>query len=159
MQSSPGLAEPAAGAFKSLKQGNAATLCAFAPTSLVLGVWDSRGGTGEKRPRLVRSLVRAWDVEVLHSAAQFNSIWKRLDEAQQGELKKEAEKRKVDLSAKGLADAPATFCKKTKIPLYQNGAPNPEARVLGGVQVKGRIEREVTLNLLALRGLRGGDAE
>ena len=31
--------------------------------------------------------------------------------------------------------------------------PNPEARVLGGVLVKGGIERTVTINLVALRGL------
>ena len=34
-------------------------MCALAPTSLVFGVWDSRGGTGEKRPRLVRAIIRA----------------------------------------------------------------------------------------------------
>ncbi len=158
LQSSPKLAELAADAFKQLKQGNAAPLCALAPTSLVFGVWDSRGGTGEKRPRLVRSLIRAWDVEVLHAAAQFTSVWKKLDETQQADLKKEAERKKVDLSVKGLADAPATF-RKTKIPQYHNGTPNPDARVLGGVLVKDRIEREVTVNLLALRGLRGGDKD
>jgi CRISPR-associated protein Csb1 len=157
VQSSPGLAAMAAAAFQELKKGDAAALCALAPTSLLFGVWDSRGGTGEKRPRLIRSLIRAWDVEVLHAAAQFNSVWKKLDEQQQVDLKKEADKKKVDLSVKGLQDAPATF-RKTKIPQYRkdDGAPNPDARVLGGVLVKGRIEREVTVNLLALRGLRGG---
>jgi|SRR5580658_89960 CRISPR-associated protein Csb1 len=158
VQCSPDLASLAADAFRELKQGNAALLCALAPTSLVFGVWDSRGGTGEKRPRLVRSLIRAWDVEVLHAAAQFTSVWKKLDEAQQMDLKKEADKKRVDLSVKGLQDAPATF-RKTKIPTNRDGAPNPDARVLGGVLVKGRIEREVTVNLLALRGLRGGDKE
>lgn len=144
-------------AFKALKQGNAAPLCALAPTSLVFGVWDSRGGTGEKRPRLVRSLIRAWDVNVVHAAAQFSSVWKKLDETQQKALEEEAKKRSVKLSVKGLADAPSTFRKfKTKeIRLYRDGAPNPDARVLGGVFVKGRIEREITVNLLALRGLRG----
>lgn len=159
VQSSPSLAELAAEAFKELKRGNAVPLCALAPTSLVFGVWDSRGGTGEKRPRLVRSLIRAWDVEVLHAAAQFSSVWKKLDEGQQEALEKEATQKKVKLSAKGLADAPATFRKfKTKeIRLYRDGAPNPDARVLGGVLCRGRIEREVTVNLLALRGLRGRD--
>ena len=66
-------------AFESLRRGDAGPLCALAPTSLVFGVWDSRGGSGEKRPRLVRSIVRAWDVDVLHAAAQFNSVWKALD--------------------------------------------------------------------------------
>jgi CRISPR-associated protein Csb1 len=153
---SPGLAPKVTEAFKALRVGDAGPMCALAPTSLVFGVWDSRGETGEKRPRLVRSIIRAWDVEVLHTAAQFNSVWKKLDEKQQEELKREAKSTKVDLSEKGLADAPATF-RKTKSPSYRDGAPNPEARVLGGVLVKGRIEREVTVNLVALRGLRGGD--
>jgi CRISPR-associated protein Csb1 len=156
VQSSPGLLKLIAPAFKKLQQGDAGPLCAIAPTSLVFGVWDSRGDTGEKRPRLVRSIIRAWDVEPLHAAAQFNSVWKLLDEEQQEELKKEAKAKKTDLSEKGLADAPATF-RKTKVQQYRDGAPNPDARVLGGVRVNGRIEREVTVNLVALRGLRGAN--
>jgi CRISPR-associated protein Csb1 len=166
VQSSPDLLKLIAPAFKALQQGDAGPLCTIAPTSLVFGVWDSRGDTGEKRPRLVRSIIRAWDVEPLHAAAQFNSVWKLLDEEQQEELKREAKAKKTekakktDLSEKGLADAPATF-RKTKIPQYNRdtGLPNPEARVLGGVFVKenGRIEREVTVNLVALRGLRGAN--
>lgn len=156
VQASPELLKVLSPAFKALQQGDAGPLCATAPTSLVFGVWDSRGDTGEKRPRLVRSIIRAWDVEPLHAAAQFNSLWKLLDEEQQEALKKEAEAKKVKLSEKGLADAPATF-RKTKVSQYLNGAPNPEARVLGGVLVRGRIEREVTVNLVALRSLRGKD--
>jgi len=156
VQSSPDLLKLIAPAFKKLQQGDARPLCTIAPTSLVFGVWDSRGSTGEKRPRLVRSIIRAWDVEPLHAAAQFNSIWKVLDDEQQAELKKEAKAKKTDLSEKGLADAPATF-RKTKAPQYRDGVPNPEARVLGGVLAKGPIEREVTVNLVALRGLRGAD--
>lgn len=157
---SPTLAPEIAKAFEALRnKGNAAPLAAIAPTSLVFGVWDSRGGTGEKRPRLVRSIIRAWDVEVLHSAAQFNSVWKALSEEQQKELEKEAKAKKIKLSVKGFADAPATFRDtKNKIPNFVNGAPNPEARVLGGVLAKGRIERDVTINLVALRGIRGKDA-
>jgi CRISPR-associated protein Csb1 len=157
VQSCGGLAELAADAFKALQQGDATKLCALAPTSLVFGVWDSRGETGEKRPRLVRSVVRAWDVEILHAAAQFNSVWKKLDAKQRDELEKEAKAKKVDLAEKGFKDAPAVFRKGTKAPQYANGAPNPEARVLGGVLVKDRIERDVVLNLVALRGLRGGN--
>lgn len=159
VQSCPGLAELVEDALKALQQrGDAGPLCSLVPTSLVFGIWDSRGSTGEKRPRLVRSVIRAWDVEVLHAAAQFNSVWKLLDQNQQTELKERAKKEKVDLSEKGLADAPVVF-RKTKIPQWLNGAPNPEARVLGGVLVKDRIEREVTVNLVALRGLRGEDDE
>jgi CRISPR-associated protein Csb1 len=158
VQSSPGLVEAVSTAFETLRQGDAGPLCALAPTSLVFGVWDSRGGTGEKRPRLVRAIIRAWDVERLQAAAQFNSVWKGLDEDQRDELEKEAKKQKTKLSEKGFADAPAVFKPKVKIPKYIDGGPNPEARVLGGVLVKGRIEREVTVNLVALRGLRGKDA-
>lgn len=154
---SPTLAPEIAKAFEALRnKGNAAPLAAIAPTSLVFGVWDSRGGTGEKRPRLVRSIIRAWDVEVLHSAAQFNSVWKALSEEQQQELEKEAKAKKIKLSVKGFADAPATF--RTDKNQFVNGAPNPEARVLGGVLAKGSIERDVTINLVALRGIRGKDA-
>lgn len=156
---SPTLAPEMAKAFEALhNNGNAAPLAAIAPTSLVFGVWDSRGGTGEKRPRLVRSIIRAWDVEVLHSAAQFNSVWKALSEEQKEDLKKEAKAKKVELSEKGFADAPAVFRKmKLDISKLRDGAPNPEARVLGGVLAKGAIERDVTINLVALRGLRGKD--
>lgn len=154
---SPTLAGEVAKAFEALRnKGNAAPLCTIAPTSLVFGVWDSRGGSGEKRPRLVRSIIRAWDVDVLHSAAQFNSVWKALSEEQQKELEKEAKAKKIKLSVKGFADAPATF--RTDKYQFINGAPNPEARVLGGVLAKGPIERDVTINLVALRGLRGKDA-
>lgn len=157
---SPTLSGAFAEAFEELRRtGNATPLCALAPTSLVFGVWDSRGGSGEKRPRLVRSIIRAWDIDVLHSAAQFNSVWKALSEEQKAELDKAPKAKGVKLSTKGLADAPATF-RKTKIPEYdREGMPNPEARVLGGVLAKGPIERDVTINLVALRGLRGKDAE
>ncbi len=157
VQASPELLRVLGPAFKALQQGDAGLLCAAAPTSLVFGVWDSRGDTGEKRPRLVRSIIRAWDVELLHSAAQFNSLWKLLDEEQQEELEKEAKAKKVKLSEKGLADAPGVFRQKPQVEKHVNGSPNPEARVLGGVLVRGRIEREVTVNLVALRGLRGKD--
>lgn len=157
VQASPDLRKVLEPAFEALQRGEAGPLCAVAPTSLVFGVWDSRGDTGEKRPRLVRSIIRAWDVEPLHAAAQFNSIWKLLDKEQQEVLKKEAEAKKVKLSEKGLADASCVFRPKLKIKNFVNDSPNPEARVLGGVLVRGRIEREVTVNLVALRGLRGKD--
>lgn len=157
---SPTLAPEIAKAFEALRNsGNAGPLAAIAPTSLVFGVWDSRGGTGEKRPRLVRSIIRAWDVEILHSAAQFNSVWKALSEEQQKELAAEEKKKgKLELSAVGLKDAPATFRKTDKIPQFVGGASNPEARVLGGVVAKGPIVRDVTINLVALRGIRGKNA-
>ncbi len=159
VQSSGELAKQIKKAFSKLREkGNASDLCAIAPTSLVFGVWDSRGGSSEKRPRLVRSVIRGWDVEVLHAAAQFNSVWKELDEAQQKALQDEAKKQKKKLSVKGFADAPAIF-RDTKSPQYYQGSPNPDARVLGGVLVKGCVQRDITINLVALRGLQAGSPE
>lgn len=164
VQSSGDLAKRIREAFAELrKTGNAGPLCAIAPTSLVFGVWDSRGGSSEKRPRLVRSVIRAWDVDVLHAAAQFNSMWKELDEAAQKVLTDEAKKQGKKLSVKGFADAPATFRKVSTgagahmREYTKDGSPNPERRVLGGVLVRGDIVRDVTVNLVALRGLRAGN--
>jgi CRISPR-associated protein Csb1 len=155
VQSCPTLKPQFDAAFDALRRrGDAGPLCALAPTSLVFGVWDSRGASGEKRPRIVRAVIRAWNVEVLHAAAQFNSVWKALTEDQKAELEK-AKPKGVKLSEKGLKDAPAVFRPKTKTHWLPNGAPNPEARVLGGVLVRDRIEREVTVNLLALRNVQG----
>lgn len=157
---SPKLAPVFQTAFRALRQSDdAEPLCQIAPTSLVFGFWDSRGGSGEKHPRLVRSIIRAWDVQQLHAAAQFNSVWKALDDDQQAALENEAKARKTKLSEKGFADAPAIF-RKTKTPQYnKNGSPNSGARVLGGILVLDRIEREVTINLVALRRLRGANPE
>lgn len=165
VKATPSLAKIITPAFEALnRHGNAGPLCAVAPTSLLFGVWDSRDGTGEKRPRLVRSVIRAWDVEPLFSAAQFNSAWKSLDKAQQEELEKEAKAKKVKLSEKGFADAPAVFRKVSQnaakqMTEFRNGSPNPERRTLGGVLAKGPIYRDVTINLVALRALRGVDGE
>lgn len=120
------------------KGGDAGPLCALSPTSLVFGVWDSRG-THEKRPRLVRSIIRAWDVDQLRASTQFTSAWEALDQTQRAELEKEAKARRIELADAGFKPVP------------KSGAP-------GGVLVRGRIEREVTVNLVALRGLRGKDA-
>ena len=161
--SSPTLESHVTKAFSALKQqGDAGPLCRLAPTSLLFGVWDSRGGSGEKRPRLIRSMIRAWDVQPLFSAAQFNSVWKALDPEQQAALEKEAKTKRTKLSTKGLADAPATFRKVSQAAAKQmkefiNGSPNPERRVLGGVLTNGRIEREITINLVALRAIHGAD--
>ena len=165
VHASPTLSPIVAKAFDALKHGDAGPLCRVAPTSLVFGVWDSRGESNEKRPRLVRSTIRAWDIEPLHAAAQFNSVWKALDEEQQTGLKQEeAKKGKAKRSDVGLADAPATFRKVStsygaKVPEVRDGAANPERRVLGGVLVNGRIERDVIVNLIALRALGGASEE
>lgn len=144
VQSSPTLLPKVAEAFATMrKTGDASLLCTIAPTSLLFGCWDSRGGSGEKRPRLVRAIIRAWDVDELHAAAQFNSIWKALDEEQKSGLEK-ALPRGKKLSEKGFKDAPAVKNKDGR-------------RVLGGIVARGPIQRDVTINLVALRGLNGGE--
>lgn len=163
VQSSPSLLPDIARAFETLrKTGNAGPLCAIAPTSLIFGCWDSRGGSGEKLPRLVRSLIRGWDVDVLHASAQFNSISKLLSEDDRAALEKEAKAKKKKLSATGFADAPATFRKVStaaaaQMTEFRNGSPNLERRILGGVVVHDRIQRDITVNLVALRGICGKD--
>lgn len=146
VQSSPTLLPRIAEAFETMRRtGDASLLCTIAPTSLLFGCWDSRGGSGEKRPRLVRAIIRAWDVDELHAAAQFNSVWKALDQEQKDELTAESKKKgKAKLSDKGFNDAPATN--------YKDGR-----RVLGGIVARGPIQRDVTINLVALRGLNGGE--
>ncbi len=151
VRSSPGLAAQLEGAFAELrKNGDASLLCALAPTSLIFGVWDSRGSS-EKRPRLVRAIIRAWDVDVLHSAAQFNSIDKALSDELADELEKATKKKgkaaKDLLSSKGFKDSPAIFY------------PKSSRRILGGVLARGGIMRDVTINLVALRGLQAGSKE
>jgi CRISPR-associated protein Csb1 len=165
VHSCPTLAPAIRKAFSDLRRhGDAGPLCRLAPTSLVFGVWDSRGGSGEKRPRLIRATIRAWDVDTLHAAAQFNSVWKALDSRDQEELEKEASNRKTKLSEKGFADAPAIFRKVSQSAAremreFRNGSPNLERRVLGGVITRGPIERNVTINLVALRAIRGSDED
>jgi len=68
-----------------------------------------------------------------------------------------AELHPVGLRA-GFADAPATF-RKTKVAQYVDSSPNLEARVLGGVLTSGPIERNITVNLVALRALNGANDE
>ncbi len=163
--SCPNLAPAVTKAYAALRRhGDALPLCSLAPTSLLFGVWDSRGGSGEKRPRLIRSIIRAWDVEPLFAAAQFNSIWKSLSEEQKAELEKEAKAKKIRLSEKGFADAPATFRKVSQsaakqMPEFRDGVPNPQRRVLGGIVTKDEIERDITVNLVALRNIHGATQE
>lgn len=57
-------------AFSALQAGDATPLAKLAPTSLVFGAWDSRGEQA-KSPRIVQSVIRAWDVEVLRRSAQY----------------------------------------------------------------------------------------
>jgi CRISPR-associated protein Csb1 len=120
-------------AFASIRDtGNAEPLAKIAPTSLVFGVWDSRD-TQVKLPRIVRSVIRAYDVQPLHRSAQYIPP---VDYVQEGilDIPKNQETQASEL---GLRHAPAPWTH-------------------GGVLVKRQIRRDACLNLAALRMLRAG---
>ena len=128
-----------------LDTGDASKLAKLAPTSLVFGVWDSRD-TQAKLPRLVQSVIRAWDVDVLHRAAQYNPAF---DYVAEGELDESTDKAENDKrSQKGFRHAPAVWRDDSR-----------KEPVLGGVVARGAIERTITVNFVALRKLGGENAQ
>lgn len=136
------LKQDAQAAFKAfLETGDAGPIAKLAPTSLVFGVWDSRD-TQAKLPRIVQSVIRAWNIEELHRAAQYNPTVDYVAEGLLDEAKDKAED--DDRSARGYRHAPAVW--------RDDGR---KERVLGGVIARGGIERSVTVNLVALRRLSG----
>lgn len=120
-------------AFQSLKKGNAMPLAKLAPTSLVFGVWDSRD-TQAKAPRLLAATIRAFNVAKLTRSAQYNPAVEYVEE---GLLDDTEDKDALKAySERGFRHVPASATH-------------------GGVIAKGDIRREVTLQLAALRLLRG----
>ncbi len=136
------LQQEAQDAFRTfLDTGDAAPIAKLAPTSLVFGVWDSRD-TQAKVPRLVQSVVRAWDVSELKRSAQYNPT---VDYAEL-EVFSEDDKQK----AEGRKESP----------LAQRGYVHvPSVDTHGGIVARGPIERDVTVNLIALRRLGGENGE
>jgi CRISPR-associated protein Csb1 len=114
------------------EEGNAEPLARIAPTSIVFGSWDSRS-TQVKLPRIVRSVIRAYDVDELTRSAQYSTI--------AGEILEEGE---VEVTTKGP---------KAELGL----AHVPAVRTHGGVRVRGDIRRDAVLNLAALRAVAGAD--
>jgi len=125
-------------AFEQFLRGDATGIAKLAPTSLIFGVWDSRD-TQAKLPRIVQSVIRAWDVSDLTRSAQYNPA--------------------LDYAALGVfSDKDKEAAEKTpdKSPLAQRGFVHvPAARAHGGIVARGPIRRDVTLNLIALRRLDG----
>ena len=119
-------------AFLCLKNdGNAAPLAKIAPTSIVFGVWDSRA-TQVKLPRIVRSVIRAFDVKPMHRSAQYVPAIEYVEE--------------------GLLDAPEGKAQQDSMSqLGLSHAPAPWTH--GGVEVRRGIRRDATLNLVPLRAL------
>jgi len=121
--------------------GDAMAIAKLAPTSLVFGVWDSRGDNA-KLPRIVQSVIRAWDVEPLRRSAVYAPPvnYAALD------IFSEEDK------AKAEGD--------TKSPLAKRGFVHvPAGEAPGGVIARGGIYRDVTINLVALRRLNEGRAD
>lgn len=118
--------------------GDATAIGKLAPTSLVFGAWDSRG-EGAKLPRIVQSVIRAWDVQELKRSAQYGP---RVDYAAL-DIFSEEDKAKAEGN--------------TKSPLAQRGFVHvPSGDAPGGIIARGGIFRDVTVNLIALRRLNAG---
>ena len=140
--SKPEDAEVALGeeAFSALAKGNALPMAKLAPTSLVFGVWDSRG-TQVKVPRLINSVIRAYDVSDLKRSAQYFAALRPDEYIQTGALtEKEYNDKGKALSEVGFRDAPA-----------------PGTH--GGIIANGGVYRHCTVNLVALRQLRAETEE
>jgi CRISPR-associated protein Csb1 len=136
------LQQQAQDAFKLLLDNNdASAIAKLAPTSLVFGVWDSRD-TQAKLPRIVQSAVRAWDVDILRRSAQYTPAldYAALEVFSEEDKQKAEGNNKNPLAERGFVHVPAT------------NAP-------GGVVARGPIERDVTVNLVALRRLTGDNAQ
>ena len=136
------LAEVAQAAFRAfLDRGDAAPIARLAPTSLVFGVWDSRD-TQAKLPRIVQSVIRAWDVDPLTRSAQYIPAldYAELEVFSEKEREKQEGKAGSQLAERGYVHVPST-------------------RQHGGVVARGDIRRDVTVNLVALRRLGGERAD
>jgi CRISPR-associated protein Csb1 len=129
-------------AFEVLHRTNdASAIAKLAPTSLVFGVWDSRD-TQAKLPRIVQSVIRAWDVEILHRSAQYIPPldYANLEVFGEEEKAKQEGDPKSPLAKRGFVHVPA-------------------GNALGGVLAHGPIQRDVTVNLVSLRRLNGGNTQ
>jgi CRISPR-associated protein Csb1 len=136
------LAEEAQDAFRAfLDRSDAAPIARLAPTSLVFGVWDSRD-TQAKLPRIVQSVIRAWDVDPLTRSAQYVPAldYAALDVFSEKEREKQEGKAGSQLAERGYVHVPST-------------------RTHGGIVARGEIRRDVTINLVALRRLGGERAD
>ncbi|MFW5910276.1 MAG: type I-U CRISPR-associated RAMP protein Csb1/Cas7u [Thiohalospira sp.] len=134
-----GLHDEAEAAFTAyLDRGDAEPLARLSPLALVFGVWDSRA-TQAKVPRSLSMTIHADQVEWLTRSAQLAPAISGEDVVGDDEEQME-EKEHQAWAEVGLAHVPA-------------------ARTHGGIISHGPIVREGTLNLVALRGIRGADAE
>ncbi len=120
-------------AIRARRSGDSKPLAKLAPTSLVFGMWDSRE-SGIKVSRILNSIIRAYDVLEYRRSSQFNAA---LDYESAGVAPGKGEKK---LSEVGMDGAPATF---------QHG----------GIEARGGICREASLNLCTLRDIVTSDTK
>jgi len=127
------------GAFEAVLQHDAEPLAKIAPTSLVFGVWDSRD-TQAKLPRLVSSVIRAYNVrELTRGAVYIPPVdYSELDVFSEKEKQKAEGDSKNPLAKRGFVHVPASGSH-------------------GGVIAEGGIRRDATLSIAALQLLTAGD--
>lgn len=120
-----------------LDTGDASKIARIAPTSIVFGAWDSRD-TQAKLPRVLQSVIRAWDVDVIKRSAQYDPPidYSKLDVFSPEQKEKHEGDPKSDVAKRGFVAVPAVGTH-------------------GGVVARGPIQRQITINLIALRRLRG----
>lgn len=126
------------GAFCAFRdKGNAEPLAKIAPTSIVFGSWDSRS-TEVKISRVVRSVIRAYQVDLLHRSAQYTPPVRYVNI---GAIEVSEEVDNKTLSQLGLRDNPASWTH-------------------GGIRLRpdGEIRRDAALNITAVRAL-GADSD
>lgn len=106
------LREEVEGAFRASISGDALPLAKIAPTSLVFGVWNSRGekGNQDKRPRLIASAIRAFNVRKLtHGAVYIPPLdYSELDVFSEEDKAKAEGNNKSPLAQRGFVHNPAS---------------------------------------------------
>ena len=124
-------------ALRDLANGNPVTLAKIAPTSFVFGLWDSRG-TGTKLPRVVSSVIRAYDIDQLTRSAQY---FPPIDYRDQDLLGEATDKQEI----------------KARSELGFNEIPSTNTH--GGIVAHGEIRRDTVVNFAALRKITTSDGE
>lgn len=119
------------------KKNDSYKLAKIAPTSLVFGMWDSRD-TQVKTPRIVSSVIRAYDIDVLSRSAQYFPPVNYRDDNLLGETK---DKKENDARSE----------------LGYNEIPSVNTH--GGILARGPIQRDVVVNFAALRKIRSSDEQ
>jgi CRISPR-associated protein Csb1 len=131
--------EPFKEALRAFVAGDSGPLARLAPTSLVFGHWDSRGGTKSKARRLLRSEIVAYNVARATKRSQY---WSSIDPEVNEDLGQILVEAREEVKQNPETKNPASQLGMTDVPV-------PESP--GGVIAFGKIERT---SMIALSGLR-----